>query len=61
MAEWFKAHPKQAPVPFSLEKVGQPSKMISLKAMMVLKRLGEARSQSLRFENIKRQRCLMHR
>jgi hypothetical protein len=38
-AEWFAKHPKQAPVPFSLEKAGEPSKIITLKAMTVLNRL----------------------
>lgn len=41
VAEWYKKHPKSAPVPFSLERVGEPSKMITLKAMQVLKRLDE--------------------
>lgn len=36
MAEWYKKHPKQAPTPFALERVGEPSKMITLKAMLVL-------------------------
>jgi hypothetical protein len=40
-AEWFRVHPKQAPTPFALEKAGEPSKMITLKALVVLKRLGE--------------------
>jgi hypothetical protein len=40
MADWFKAHPKQAPTPFTLEPVGQPSKMITLRASIVLERLG---------------------
>jgi hypothetical protein len=39
MAEWYKKHPKQAPTAFSLERVGEPSKMITLKAMLVLDRL----------------------
>ena len=39
MAEWFKKHPKQAPVPFGLERVGEPSKMITLRAMLALNRL----------------------
>jgi hypothetical protein len=39
IAEWFAKHPKQAPVPFSLEKVGKPSKMITLRALLVLDRL----------------------
>ena len=41
VAEWYKAHPKQAPTPFALEKAGEPSKMITFKALQVLKRLGE--------------------
>jgi hypothetical protein len=41
MAEWFSKHPRQAPTPFGLESPGEPSKMITLKAMMILKRLGE--------------------
>ncbi len=36
MAEWFKKHPKQARTPFGLEKLGEPSKIITLKAMQVL-------------------------
>jgi len=39
MAGWFKAHPKQSPTPFSLETVGEQSKMVTLKAMSVLMRL----------------------
>ena len=40
MAEWYGKHPKQAPTPFSLEKAGEPSKMITLTALRVLNRLG---------------------
>ena len=40
MAEWFAKHPKQAPTPFALERPGEPSKMITLRAMRVLRRLG---------------------
>jgi len=39
MAEWYKKSPKGMPTPFALEKVGEPSKMITLRAMLVLKRL----------------------
>ena len=39
MGEWYAKHPKQAPTPFALESPGEPSKMITLKAMQVLKRL----------------------
>lgn len=37
--EWFTKHPKDAPTPFALEKVGEPSKMITFRAMRVLQRL----------------------
>ncbi|HYT18405.1 MAG TPA: hypothetical protein VEO18_09185 [Thermoplasmata archaeon] len=39
LAEWFKKSPKNMPTPFALEKAGEPSKMITLRAMLVLKRL----------------------
>jgi len=42
IAEWFAKHPKQAPTRFALEKPGAPSKMITLKAMLVLKRIQDA-------------------
>jgi len=41
MAEWYMKHPKQAPIPFALEKIGEPSKMITLTATQVLTRLDE--------------------
>ena len=41
MAEWFRKHPKEKPIPFSLEQQGIPSKMITLTAMRVLDRLHE--------------------
>jgi hypothetical protein len=41
MRDWFTNHPKQAPKPFGLEKVGEPSKMITLRAMVVQKTLEE--------------------
>lgn len=40
-ADWNTKHPKHAPTPFALEKPGEPSKMITLRAMAILKRLGE--------------------
>jgi len=40
-AKWNKDHPKQASVPFALEKLGKPSKMITLNALKVLSRIGE--------------------
>ncbi len=41
MAEWYQKNPKKVPTPFALEKVGEPSKMITLKALLVLDRLKE--------------------
>jgi len=38
--EWYEKHPKDAPTPFALEKVGEPSKMITLRALRVLHRVG---------------------
>ncbi|MDG6982268.1 MAG: terpene cyclase/mutase family protein [Nitrososphaerota archaeon] len=42
---WNRAHPKQAAVPFSLEVAGKPSKMITLRALTVLRRLAEGRAR----------------
>ena len=42
MAEWYTKNPKRTPTPFTLEKPGEPSKMITLRAMLVLCRLGES-------------------
>jgi hypothetical protein len=39
MAEWYSRHPKHVPVPFALEKPGEPSKMITLRALQVLGRV----------------------
>jgi len=39
MAEWYAKNPKRAPTPFALEEAGRPSKMITLRAMIVLERL----------------------
>jgi len=39
MADWYSKHSNQAPTPFALEKPGRPSKMITLRAMLVLSRL----------------------
>ena len=36
MAEWFRKHPKDRPVSFSLERPGYPSKMITLSAVRIL-------------------------
>lgn len=40
MAEWYARNPKRVPTPFALEAPGAPSKMITLRAMVVLDRLG---------------------
>jgi hypothetical protein len=41
MSEWYSKHVNQAPTPFALEKPGRRSKMVTLRAMTVLRRLGE--------------------
>lgn len=38
--KWDRKHPKEASIPFALEKRGEPSKMITFRALLVLKRLG---------------------
>ncbi len=43
MAEWYAKHPRYAPTPFSFEEVGRPSKMITLRALTVMDRLGDGR------------------
>lgn len=43
-AEWYRKHPKRAPTPFSLEAPGEPSRMITLRALTVLARLGEVKA-----------------
>jgi hypothetical protein len=40
-ARWDKDHPKQASIPFALERPGEPSKMITLNSLKILRRLGE--------------------
>jgi hypothetical protein len=40
--KWDKDHPKQASIPFILEKPGKPSKMITLKALQILSRIDGA-------------------
>ncbi|HEV2317572.1 MAG TPA: hypothetical protein VGV89_08380 [Thermoplasmata archaeon] len=40
VAAWFRAHPKQRPFPWALERVGRPSKMVTLRALLVLGRVG---------------------
>ncbi|MDG6901171.1 MAG: hypothetical protein JRM80_04340 [Nitrososphaerota archaeon] len=41
MAEWLAKHPKRRPVPFALEAVGRPSKMVTLRALITLNRIGK--------------------
>ncbi len=40
-AGWYSKHPKQTPIPFALERIREPSKMITLRAMQVLERLSD--------------------
>jgi hypothetical protein len=42
MKLWYEKYPKRKPIPFALEKVGEPSKMITFRAMQVLHRLEES-------------------
>lgn len=39
MARWYDRHPSQRPTPLQFEPVGRPSKMVTLRALMVLSRL----------------------
>ena len=39
-ARWFVEHPRQRPTPLTFEAVGRPSKMITLRALTVLSRVG---------------------
>lgn len=41
LAKWVKLHPKEAAIPFAIEKAGEPSKIITLNALKVLRRIGE--------------------
>ncbi len=40
-ARWYEKNPKRRPIPFALEKPGESSKMITLRAMQVLERLSD--------------------
>jgi hypothetical protein len=44
IAAWFADHPRHRPIPFALEKAGEPSKMITLTALRVLKAADKAAS-----------------
>lgn len=46
MERWFAQHPKQRPIPLGFEAVGQPSKMITLRALAVLARAQETEGQA---------------
>ncbi len=39
-AKWYAQHPKQRPTPLAFETAGRPSKMITLRALTVLARVG---------------------
>ena len=39
MKQWYERNPKRRPIPFALEESGKPSKMITLTAMRVLRRI----------------------
>ncbi|MDE1819375.1 MAG: hypothetical protein KGJ23_03525 [Euryarchaeota archaeon] len=41
-ARWFAAHPEKRPTPLVFEEAGQPSKMITLRALRVLQRVDGA-------------------
>ena len=44
IANWIRQNPKHAPTPFALEEVGRPSKMITLTALRVLRRIERAQT-----------------
>jgi hypothetical protein len=46
MAEWFAKHPRDRPSPYALEKVGRPSKMVSLTALRVLSAVEGTKARS---------------
>ena len=39
--KWDRDHPKEASIPFALEKAGEPSRIITLNALKILNRIGE--------------------
>ncbi len=41
-ADWYRKHPKDTPTPFALEEIGRPSKMLTLRAMQVLRRINDS-------------------
>ena len=40
MLAWYTKNPKRTPTPFALEQAGKPSKIITLRALQVLQRVG---------------------
>ncbi|MCI4322213.1 MAG: hypothetical protein L3K18_06000 [Thermoplasmata archaeon] len=48
LAEWIAEHPKDAPIPWGLEVPGQPSKLVTLTALRVLRRVELARGGAVR-------------
>lgn len=40
IARWFKQHPQHDPTPLVIEPAGRPSKMVTLRALTVLQRVG---------------------
>jgi len=42
-AEWYDKNPKRRPTPFALENVNEPSKLITIRSMLVLNRLSETK------------------
>lgn len=43
MAEWYEKNPKRRPTPFALENVNEPSKVITIRSMLVLDRLAKTK------------------
>jgi len=43
MAEWYDKNPKRRPTPFALENVNEPSKLITIRSMLVLDRLSKTK------------------
>jgi hypothetical protein len=46
MRRYYRDHPSDRPIPFALETVGRPSKMVTLTAMKVLAAIDRAPSRS---------------
>ncbi|MBP7148265.1 MAG: hypothetical protein KBD01_12005 [Acidobacteria bacterium] len=53
MREWFAKHPKQTPTPFTLETPGRASKMITLRALLVLRRVEAAAAKTARGAHVR--------